>query len=92
MNLGWIGAHALATDLVAVLSSGGPVAQVLARNGRRRARLARVAARRAGLNMWLGRPGERWLARDRLLAGLLHSPLAGVLGRAFTMRGLSLGV
>ncbi len=92
MNLGWMGARALASDLASALRSGGAIEPVLARSGRQRQRTARAAARRAELNMWLGRPGTEPWARDLVLRGILRSPLASVLGRVFTMRGLALGV
>ncbi len=92
MNLGWLGARSLAQDLSEALRRGRPVARALESNGRERARVARAAARRAELNMWLGRPGTVPWARDLLLRGLLRRPLVGILSRVFTMRGLGLGV
>jgi 2-polyprenyl-6-methoxyphenol hydroxylase-like FAD-dependent oxidoreductase len=92
MNLGWLGARALASDLASALRKGAPIEPVLATNARRRERLARAAARRAELNMWLGRPVARPWARDAALRTVLRSPLVGLLGRVFTMRGLALGV
>lgn len=92
MNLGWMGARMLAADLASSLHAGRSLEVVLARNGAERARLARAAARRAELNMWLGRPGWVPWARDLLLRGVLNGPLVGLFSRLFTMRGLALGV
>lgn len=92
MNLGWMGARLLASDLATALRRGGSVQDVLTANGSVRKRVARAAARRAELNMWLGRPGSFPVVRDLLLRGLLHRPLVDVFSRLFTMRGLALGV
>jgi 2-polyprenyl-6-methoxyphenol hydroxylase-like FAD-dependent oxidoreductase len=56
MNLGWLGASQLATALGSALRSGRDPAPALARDAVRRRRAANAAARRAELNMWLGRP------------------------------------
>jgi 2-polyprenyl-6-methoxyphenol hydroxylase-like FAD-dependent oxidoreductase len=85
MNLGWLGAADLAASL-----DGGEAA--IARCGRRRRRMARAAARRAELNMWLGRPTVRPERRDRLVRSLLGRPAGRVLARSFTMHDLRLGV
>jgi 2-polyprenyl-6-methoxyphenol hydroxylase-like FAD-dependent oxidoreductase len=92
MNLGWLGARSLATTLARALRAGSDPSAALATDGRRRARLARAAARRAEVNMWLGRPLDDAATRDRWLAGLMKPPAAAVLARVFTMRGLALGV
>ena len=90
MNLGWLGARSLAHALAANLE-GGDLARALARDGRARRRIATTAARRAELNMWLGKPGTSRMA-DRLLGHLIETPARFVLARVFSMRGLSLGV
>jgi hypothetical protein len=54
--------------------------------------MARAAARRAEINMWLGRPAPPSSVRDALLRLLLKPPVGEALARAFTMRGLALGV
>lgn len=90
MNLGWLGAWSLAEALRDAVRAGRPTA-ALRRDGRRRRRLAQAAARRAELNMWLGRPGAR-LGRAALVRALLRWPLSAALARVFTMRGLSWGL
>jgi 2-polyprenyl-6-methoxyphenol hydroxylase-like FAD-dependent oxidoreductase len=89
MNLGWLGACSLADALAEAAKRGAPT-PALEADGRRRSRMARAAARRAELNMWLGRPTPRAL-RAELVRVLLSRPLVHALARAFTMRGLKWG-
>lgn len=90
MNLGWLGACSLAEALADAAKKGKSTPE-LAADGRRRSRMARAAARRAELNMWLGRPRARPLSQD-LMRLLLSRPTVHALARAFTMRGLRWGV
>jgi len=92
MNLGWMGAADLVSEFARALRTRESIQSALARNASRRRRMARAAARRAELNMWLGGPTERPALRERMLQGLLQQPIAGVLATLFTMRGLQLGV
>ncbi|AKF06207.1 monooxygenase, FAD-binding protein [Sandaracinus amylolyticus] len=92
MNLGWRGVATLADALSGALARGDDPTSVLAADAITRARAARAATRRAELNMWLGRPTARAVDRDRVVAALLLQPVASVLARAFTMRGLEAGV
>lgn len=92
MNLGWLGAADLARTLGPVLRAGGDPTEALAANASRRRRIARAAARRAELNMWLGRPTTRPQQRDRLVRALLGGPCRNALARSFTMHNLELGV
>ncbi|CAN5621547.1 NAD(P)/FAD-dependent oxidoreductase [soil metagenome] len=91
MNLGWLGARSLARVLSTALRRGDSVARALARDAERRRSMALIAARRAELNMWLGRPTKGTPIRDGLVGLLLGSPAQHVLARMFTMRGLDLG-
>lgn len=90
MNLGWLGAASLAAALADCARQGAPT-PALSSDARRRSRMARAAARRAELNMWLGRPTAH-LCRDRLVGMLLARPVVHGLARLFTMRGLRWGV
>lgn len=92
MNLGWLGARSLAATIATSLRKEGDPTRALAADGARRARLARATARRAELNMWLGRPVADAAPRDRLVRGLLRPPVSDLVARVFTMRGLALGV
>lgn len=90
MNLGWLGAWSLAEPLAHCVREGR-VTRALEREAARHRRRARTVARRAELNMWLGRPTGSPL-RGELIKALLHPPQSSVIARAFTMRGLALGV
>lgn len=92
MNLGWRGAASIAAAVATALGRGEDPAARLADDARVRARAAVAAARRAELNMWLGRPTARAGERDRVVAALLRRPVSSALARAFTMRGLEAGV
>jgi 2-polyprenyl-6-methoxyphenol hydroxylase-like FAD-dependent oxidoreductase len=89
MNLGWLGAVSLADALTHVVRTGDTDA--LARDARRRRRMAQAAARRAELDMWLGRPTNH-ASRDRMIRMLLRHPMVDALARLFTMRGLAWGI
>jgi 2-polyprenyl-6-methoxyphenol hydroxylase-like FAD-dependent oxidoreductase len=92
MNVGWLGAMSLADTLASIVREGADAESSLLRDAAARRRVAATAARRAEVNMWLGRPlQEPWL-REGLLQGLLASPARHVLARMFTMRGLAFGV
>ncbi len=91
MNLGWIGAKALAATIASNLGRGDELVRALAHDGLARQRVASAVARRAEVNMWLGRPLPRPWMRDALLSSLLGTPARSLLARAFTMRGLALG-
>lgn len=90
MNLGWLGACSLARALAEAARRGAPTPELDA-DARRRSRMARAAARRAELNMWLGRPAAH-LFRDEIVRALLSRPIVNGLARVFTMRGLRWGV
>ncbi len=90
MNLGWLGACSLADALADAVRAGRPTPRLDA-DARRRRRMARAAARRAELNMWLGGPSAR-IVRDKIVRTLLARPFVNGLARIFTMRGLRFGV
>jgi hypothetical protein len=90
MNLGWLGARSIAA--VIADTSPGELVTALASDGERRKREARVAARRAELNMWIGKPRLSTRLRDGLVKAMLKPPYSTVFARAFTMRHLSFGV
>lgn len=92
MNLGWIGAAHLARSIGDAMRGGRDLRSALRVNAARRRRVARAARRRAELNMWLGRPTRSAPRRDWLVGSLLGGATGRLLARAFTMRGLQLGV
>jgi 2-polyprenyl-6-methoxyphenol hydroxylase-like FAD-dependent oxidoreductase len=91
MNLGWLGAAQIAQVLGKELRAARDPSRALAADAARRRRTACVVARRAELNMWLGRPTPHTAARERLLRSLLGGPARDALARSFTMRHLRLG-
>lgn len=90
MNLGWLGAHAIMSTLSSTPDVGEAWPRALEGNSRSRAREATAVARRAEINMWLGRPAPS--SRDALVRTLLGPIGQPLVARAFTMRGLSAGV
>lgn len=90
MNLGWLGARSVA-EVIATTPPSDLLA-ALAANAKHRSREATVAARRAELNMWIGKPRMWTTARDKLVRAMLREPYSTVFARAFTMRHLSFGV
>lgn len=92
MNLGWIGAVDLIRTIAKARRERLPIDGALREDAARRARSARAVARRAEINMWIGRPTHHHATRDRLVEALLGRPVVGVLANVFTMRGLGFGV
>lgn len=87
MNLGWLDAWLLA-EVFALISQGGRAEPLLARYNQRRRRAAWQAIKRAELNMLLGRKTRFAGLRNALVWTMLNTPLAGLMSRVFTMRGL----
>lgn len=85
LNVGWLGAWELAGALVRAREEGDD--RALRADARRRLQIARAAARRAELNMWLGR-ARAGKERRALVRALLRRPLADGMARLFTMRAL----
>lgn len=91
MNLGWLGASKLADILSAAATSSGvlqytpAVAKDYSSVHRK---IAKKVARRAEINMRLGRKPKIPLLRNLFVQGMLHSPLKTKVAKLFTMRGL----
>jgi 2-polyprenyl-6-methoxyphenol hydroxylase-like FAD-dependent oxidoreductase len=90
LNLGWLGAERLARAIA--LAQGSPQSTMLLASlmdySRVQLQAAGRAARRAQLNMWLGRGWQRPWLRDRLLRLALGPPLVQSTAGFFTMRKL----
>jgi 2-polyprenyl-6-methoxyphenol hydroxylase-like FAD-dependent oxidoreductase len=84
LNLGWLGAWTLAAALHRALAGEHTA---LVRDAQLRTQLARKVARRAELNMWLGRPGAD-AGRSLMLRALSRWPFAEYAARMFTMGDL----
>lgn len=86
MNLGWLDAADLAARLPGLLESDGPFAG-LAAYERRRFSAWRLGARRADLNLRLGRATRWGWTRDALVRMMLAPGIAGRTARMFAMHG-----
>lgn len=93
MNLGWLDAKDLADTLAGILQRTGKTAkenELLKLNeySNRRKKIARQAARRAELNMWLGRKRNYPQIRNLLIRLMVKKPFSQMMAKMFTMRGL----
>jgi 2-polyprenyl-6-methoxyphenol hydroxylase-like FAD-dependent oxidoreductase len=86
MNLGWLDAVNLAAQLPGLVSAGG-VESGLAGYERRRRAAWREGARRADLNLRLGRATRWGWARDAVVKAMLSPWIAGRTARMFAMHG-----
>ncbi|MEX1011611.1 MAG: FAD-dependent monooxygenase [Balneolaceae bacterium] len=87
MNLGWLTSDAIGRALASVIH-GRAQPDLLLKTSRRQRRMAKQVARRAEMNMRLGRR-QRWpFLRKALLHIMLAPPLRTLLPGLFTMRGL----
>lgn len=88
MNLGWLGAEACAEAIRDVIRQGLDPDELFGHYSKRQRQAARQAARRAELNMHLGRPEASGPAYDLLVRMMISRPFSAVTARLFTMRGL----
>ncbi len=88
MNLGWLGAWDLSQSLKEALNDKSSSSSILDRFEKRRYKAARNAIRRAELNMRLGRKPHFPTFRNKIVSLMLNTPLATLMARIFTMRGI----
>lgn len=91
MNLGWLGAWKLAGILstASTLKETGQYAPSVIKNySSEQKRIAKKVARRAEINMRLGRKPKIPMLRNLFVQSMLHSPLKTKVAELFTMRGL----
>ncbi len=92
MNLGWLGAHRLA-DIISEVPTpkGAPQYPLTAAKNysSKQRKIAKKVARRAEINMRLGRKQSIPLLRNLFVQTMLHSPLKTKIAELFTMRGLN---
>lgn len=93
MNLGWLDARDLADTLSGILQRTGKTSkekELLKLNeySNRRKKIARQTARRAELNMWLGRKRNYPQIRNLLIRLMVKKPFSQMMANMFTMRGL----
>ncbi|MFH5882680.1 FAD-dependent oxidoreductase [Halalkalibaculum sp. DA3122] len=88
MNLGWFDAHALSGHLKKMITGKADPAEQGEQYSASRRRAARKAARRAELNMRLGRSSLFPYPKNGLVWLMLNTPLKRLMAQVFTMRGL----
>ncbi|RPI23201.1 MAG: FAD-dependent monooxygenase [Acidobacteria bacterium] len=88
LNLGWLGAWRLAGQLSNVIRSGVDHPKAFSAYSLQQRGAARRAARRAEMNMRLGRRRRHVSLRNALVRVMLHSPIDRLTARLFTMQGL----
>lgn len=88
MNLGWITACNLAETLQMCLNRSDETNLLIGEWSDYSSKIGRQAARRAEMNMWLGRKQSFPLFRALLLRILINTPVQKLMSRIFTMRGL----
>lgn len=88
MNLGWLAAHDLTDTLSQVLTKNLQKNAILNQYQKRREHAFKNAARRAEINMKLGRKINRPFFRKRLVSLMLKPPISQLIANIFTMRGI----
>lgn len=89
MNLGWLDARHLAGCFVQIFNTSADPTRLLQQYSTRQLKIARKIIRRAEFNMALGRKTKNLYFKKVLLSGMLKTPLANLMARIFTMRGLT---
>lgn len=88
MNLGWLDAWTLATQLRSLLSQNISLDKTANAYNLERQRATKIAAQRAEINMMLGRKMRLAQVKYGAVSGLLQTPLKRLFARLFTMRWL----
>ncbi len=88
MNLGWITASNLAESLSAIRENGNRSEPILNSFSKVSRSIAKTVAKRAEINMWLGRKRSFPLLRNLIARLIVNTPLQRKMARMFTMRGL----
>jgi len=88
MNLGWLTAYQLAEALEKCLVQPGKSEQHLQGFSRQSRKIAKTVARRAEVNMWLGRRRRFPIFRNSIANLIVNTPLQNKMAKLFTMRGL----
>jgi 2-polyprenyl-6-methoxyphenol hydroxylase-like FAD-dependent oxidoreductase len=88
MNLGWIGAEKAYSVIKLALNDPSRMTSLFESYTGSHKKIAKQAARRAEMNMHLGRKESSTLFYKGLLQIVLNTPLKKILANLFTMRGL----
>ena len=87
-NLGWITAANLAESLSAIRKKSSRREPILSNFSKISRSTAKTVAKRAEINMWLGRKRSFPLIRNLIARLIVNTPLQRRMARMFTMRGL----
>ncbi len=89
MNLGWLDCRVLADSFAFLRDMGSGFAeQVFQEYSEYQSQVTKKIARRAEINMALGRKQKMPFFRNLFIKGMLHSPFKQKVAEVFTMRGL----
>ncbi len=88
MNLGWLDARDLADTLHQVLGNNFKKDTILNQYQKRREHAVKNAAKRAEMNMKLGRKITAPFFRKKLISLMLKPPISQLMANIFTMRGI----
>ena len=88
MNLGWLDGEAAVQAIILSLKNPADQSGLFLSYSKKQRRVAKKVAKRAELNMWLGRKETSNLLVKWALTVILNTPLSALLARLFTMRGL----
>ena len=88
MNLGWINANKLAEALVKTIHQPNKTELLLKEYTDQARKTARIVAKRAEMNMWMGRKQTAPFITALLARLIVRSPFSKIAVRRFTMRGL----
>lgn len=88
MNLGWLDAEAAIQAIIQSLKNSGEQPNQFLLYSKKQLKVAKQVAKRAEINMWLGRKESSNLPVKWALSIILNTPLSRLLARMFTMRGL----
>ena len=88
MNLGWLDAEAAVQTITQSLKKPANQTDLFLLYSKKQRRVAKKVAKRAEMNMWLGRTESSNLPVKWALSVILNTPLSQLFARMFTMRGL----
>lgn len=88
MNLGWLNARRLSDNLAKALDKSGEAARFLSEYSVTSRKMAQTVAKRAEMNMWMGRRQRLPFMTHLITQLIVNTPLSNIAARRFTMRGL----
>ena len=88
MNLGWMDAEACSVTISRSFNEPQKQKSHFLYYSKKQRRVAKQVAKRAEMNMWLGKKESSNLPVKWAMTLILNTPLSGLLAQIFTMRGL----